>query len=131
MVILVDSIFIWMNMLATCREVEAFQLMNRKSSWAHPCDRDNGTSAFFPVNSHLEARAARRGHLDQVKHALVCEWKANLCQAKATECARMAEIAGSSEVAGMYRKMEQRWLEFAAKAQAADNPRSHPSVRSI
>jgi hypothetical protein len=32
----------------------------------------------------------------------------------------MAEIAGSSKVAGMYRKMEQRWLEFAAKAEAAD-----------
>jgi hypothetical protein len=45
---------------------------------------------------------------------------ANLCQAKATECARMAEIAGSSEVAEMYRKMERRWLEVAAKAEAAD-----------
>jgi hypothetical protein len=45
---------------------------------------------------------------------------ANLCQAKATECARMAGIAGSSQVAEMYRKMEQRWLEFAAKAEAAD-----------
>jgi hypothetical protein len=32
----------------------------------------------------------------------------------------MAKIAGSSEVAEMYRKMEQRWLEFAAKAEAAD-----------
>jgi hypothetical protein len=41
------------------------------------------------------------------------------CQAKAMECAQMAEIAGSLEVAEMYRKMEQRWLEVAAKAEAA------------
>jgi hypothetical protein len=51
---------------------------------------------------------------------LLQDTTADLCQVKATECARMAEIAGSSEVAGMYRKMEQRWLEFAAKAEAAD-----------
>jgi hypothetical protein len=50
---------------------------------------------------------------------LLQDTTANLCQAKATECARMAEIAGSSEVVGMYLKMERRWLEFAAKAAAA------------
>jgi hypothetical protein len=42
------------------------------------------------------------------------------CQAKAAECAQLALVAGSSEVAEMYLEMQRRWLGVAVKAEATD-----------
>ena len=41
------------------------------------------------------------------------------CQARADECSRLAETATSSDIAEMYLKTAQRWLEIAARSEAA------------
>jgi hypothetical protein len=40
------------------------------------------------------------------------------CRAKAAECARFAEAAGTEEAKAQFLNLQRRWLEHAAKADA-------------
>jgi hypothetical protein len=90
-----------------------------------------GTTLNLPTMVTITGRGSRIATMSGKEESVMIspDATAKHCHDKAEECMRMAEIATSSDIAEMYRKTAQRWLQVAAKSEAAHVGASYMPTR--